>query len=158
MTHRSPAQWMIEPLRKYATFTGRARRAEFWWFWLLGVGITIGVTTIDFALKMRAPGTLVSLVLLSPNIAVNVRRLHDLDRSGWWLLIPTALGVIGAVTLVFSAFALIFNDTGSAEATADALALLAIPAVAVAVNIGFLVWLCQRGTRGDNRFGPDPLV
>jgi uncharacterized membrane protein YhaH (DUF805 family) len=84
---------------KYATFSGRASRSEYW-FWILFAFLVIGAGGIvDEALLpnvesgLLAP--LIALALLLPNIAVAVRRLQDLDRSGWWLLIYfTGIGAI----------------------------------------------------------------
>lgn len=115
---------MFEPLGKYATFRGRARRKEYWlWqlflvllftaltMWLIGtVGpIEPGATPEEVsALLETAPGamlpaTLVALAsigLFLPSLAVSVRRLHDSDKSGWWLLLGlTAIG--GLVLLIF---------------------------------------------------------
>ncbi len=123
----STFDWMIAPLRNYATFTGRARRSEFWWFivfmiivsTLLG-GIDIGI----FGLRWLSSGnpmgplsSLASLALVIPSIAVSVRRLHDLDKSGWWYLLGL-IPLIGALIL--------------------------------------LIWFASSGTAGSNRFGAEP--
>jgi uncharacterized membrane protein YhaH (DUF805 family) len=80
-------------LKNYVTFTGRAPRSEYW-FWALFVFlISIVAVIIDMvAFPWSSPGNgplslILTLGLLLPNIAVGVRRLHDIDRSGWWLLI-----------------------------------------------------------------------
>lgn len=80
-------------LRQYATFTGRARRAEYWWFVLFTVLVSFvaalvdaSLGTVDAATSLGVVGTLASLALLLPSLAVTVRRLHDSDRSGWWVL------------------------------------------------------------------------
>ncbi len=118
---------------KYATFSGRAARSEFWWFVLFIMGMNFILTFVDsflFGTVTTMPGgfeaqtsmpVFSGLFLLAsflPNISVIVRRLHDTDRSGWWywiVLVP----VIGIILLI--------------------------------------VWLATRGTPGENRFGPDPL-
>jgi uncharacterized membrane protein YhaH (DUF805 family) len=85
--------------RNYATFSGRAARSEYW-FWTLfaflvgaAAGIVDGAIFSNLETGLVAP--LTTLVFLLPNIAVSARRLHDLDRTGWWLLIIfTIIGVI----------------------------------------------------------------
>lgn len=76
-------------LRKYVTFSGRASRSEFWWWYLFSilvnwavqiVGTLVGETTII--------SLVVGLILLLPNLAVTVRRYHDSDHSGWWVVCP----------------------------------------------------------------------
>lgn len=78
-------------LKQYATFSGRARRKEYWLFTLVANLIAFGIGFVEGALGM--PGfinVLFSLAVMIPGIAVGVRRLHDTDRSGWWLLVPIA--------------------------------------------------------------------
>lgn len=77
-------------LRKYATFAGRAPRAEYWWFVLFEVLVQSAANIVDHALVETPPGLfgpLVGVVFLLPALAVGARRLHDIDRSGWWLLL-----------------------------------------------------------------------
>ena len=69
-------------LRQYATFTGRASRPEFWWFMLFCVLASIVASAIDARLN-----AVVTIALLLPAIAVTARRLHDIDKSGWWQLV-----------------------------------------------------------------------
>ena len=113
--------YFIKCLKQYADFKGRARRKEFWFFQLFCFLFGIGLLAVLFLVGMKpeaAEGVLnvLGIALLLPSLAVMVRRLHDTDRSGWWLL------------------------------------LYLIPLV----NIALLVFVCLDGTRGDNRFGPDP--
>lgn len=118
---------------KYATFSGRAPRSEYWFFGLFNVLVSIGLLVVFGilgAIFMGDGGFLVGvaiaqviyyiycLAVFIPSIAVTVRRLHDINKSGWWWwiqLIPLA-GVI--VLLVFA---------------------------------------CTKGTDGENAYGPDPL-
>lgn len=95
-------------LGKYATFQGRAPRSEYWWFVLFMVlanwvaGIVDTLTFVDYSLwrygdaHLFTPFTsLVGLALLIPSVAVGVRRFHDMDRTGWWLLLAfTGIGTI----------------------------------------------------------------
>ena len=96
-------------LNKYATFSGRARRSEYWW-WYLFVTIVfvvagildnaIGLTYSDLTIGGRWIATIALIVFLIPNLAVSVRRLHDTGRSGWWLLIGL-IPIIGFVVLLY---------------------------------------------------------
>jgi uncharacterized membrane protein YhaH (DUF805 family) len=102
---------------RYATFAGRARRPEFWWFMLFGIigGVATGlVDMILFGMDGGPVNRLFHLVLLVPALAVGARRLHDTDRSGWWQLL-WLVPVLGWILLI--------------------------------------VFWCQRGTQGANRFG-----
>ncbi len=112
--------------KKYATFSGRARRAEYWYFVLFNViaqfvlafiiGFVIGfaggsMDTINLLCN------LVSLAFVIPGLAVCIRRLHDIGKSGWWVLI-VLIPIIGAIIL--------------------------------------LIFAVQEGNRGANQYGPDP--
>jgi len=77
--------WYMAVLKKYATFSGRARRKEFWMFYLIYLIIVVVLSIIEQVIGI--PGILsgiYTLALLVPTIAVTVRRLHDTGRSGWW--------------------------------------------------------------------------
>ena len=129
-------EWMTLPLKRYAQFSGRSQRKEFWMFFLFVVIVSIIASLIDRVLGFGAvhtvagPGRFVTtsrstgpigglfaLAMLIPGIAVAVRRLHDTDRSGWWLLLSLVPIVGGIIVIVF---------------------------------------YCLDGTTGTNRFGPDP--
>lgn len=84
---------------RYATFTGRARRSEFWWFALFNFLVSIVVGVIDAVIGSPVLGYIVALALLVPSLAVTVRRLHDTGRSGWWILIGL-IPFIGAIVLL----------------------------------------------------------
>ena len=96
-------------LNKYATFSGRARRSEYWW-WYLFVTIVfvvagildraVGLTYSDLTLGGGWIATIAGIVFLVPNLAVAVRRLHDTGRTGWWLLIGL-VPVIGFFVLLY---------------------------------------------------------
>ncbi len=94
--------WYLDVLKNYTGFSGRARRTEFWMFWLINLGIAIVLTIIESILGL--PGVLsglYNLAILLPSIAVGMRRLHDTDRSGWWLLIALVPFVGAIVLLIF---------------------------------------------------------
>lgn len=79
----------------YVTFSGRAARSEFWFWTLFSILANLAAGIVDMVLGIGLVGLVVSLALLLPGLAVSVRRLHDLDRTGWWmLLILTCIGII----------------------------------------------------------------
>ena len=139
-------EWMLLPFKRYAEFTGRSRRKEYWMFVLLSMIIMVPIYALIFAdflpmmlhpetaenfvpgVKMIAGGAILViwlLVALVPGIAVTVRRLHDRDMSGWWYL--------GMLLISW------------------------VPIVGFVASIAFLVVTCLPGTVGPNRFGADPL-
>ena len=93
--------WFIESLKKYAVFGGRSRRAEYWYFFLFSslIGIALGLIEGmlaggDGIAEDTLPNpmdnilsTIYSFAILIPSIAVTTRRLHDVDKSGWWQLL-----------------------------------------------------------------------
>jgi uncharacterized membrane protein YhaH (DUF805 family) len=92
-------EYFIGALKKYADFTGRARRKEYWMFvlfYLIFYVVTIG---IDMALGTTFIAAIFSLGLLLPSLAIGARRLHDTGRSGWWQLIGF-IPLIGAIVLI----------------------------------------------------------
>jgi uncharacterized membrane protein YhaH (DUF805 family) len=97
--------WYIEVLKKYAVFSGRARRREYWMFVLVNVIIAVVLTMIEGILDPDSESsrstlaTLYGLAVLIPSLAVSVRRLHDTGRSGWWLLI-CLIPIIGTIVLL----------------------------------------------------------
>lgn len=98
--------WYLEVLKKYAVFSGRARRKEYWFFVLFNIIISIVLAVIDGVTGSFSPEAgmgllrgIYTLAVLIPGIAVSVRRLHDTERSGWWLLIAL-VPLIGAIVLL----------------------------------------------------------
>lgn len=164
--------WMLLPLKRYAEFSGRSRRKEYWMFFLgvvlfYLVLITLMVLLMGGAMlgalqgadtgggpaagagmmgAMLGGGIIGILILLSwlalliPSIAVGIRRLHDIDRTGWWLMLGYGPSILSTILAMAESveLAAIFN-------------LLSM--------IGFIVLLVFAvlpGTRGPNRYGPDP--
>ena len=89
--------WYFEVMKKYAVFSGRARRKEYWMFFLFNfiIAFALGfiLAFIDVALGAGTTlstlgSTLYSLAVILPGLAVGVRRMHDIGRSGWWVLFP----------------------------------------------------------------------
>jgi len=142
--------YMLMPFRRYAQFSGRSRRKEFWGFALLQaivytiLAVLVLSTSLSMAELMAAEtagpfaiyGVIFSgtgilfavwgLVTLIPSIAVSVRRLHDRNLSGWWYLGMTVASFI--------------------------------PVIGLLASIAFLVVMCLPGTPGANRFGADPKL
>jgi uncharacterized membrane protein YhaH (DUF805 family) len=80
--------WYLMVIKNYAGFKGRARRKEYWMFFLFNMIISIVINIIAAVAKFPLLGTLYSLAVLLPSLAVGVRRMHDLGKSGWFILIP----------------------------------------------------------------------
>lgn len=115
---------------KYATFSGRASRSEYWWFQLLFHAVLLCGSLISMLIAATTWNTAIGLMILViatllPQIALAVRRLHDRNLSGWWYL--------GFVIAWF------------------------IPYLNLLAIIALIVLFAFPGTKGPNRFGPDPL-
>ncbi len=80
--------WYLKVLKQYADFSGRARRSEYWYFTLFNVIIAFVIGFIGGMLGNTVFSNIYSLAVLIPGIAVGVRRMHDVGKSGWFLLIP----------------------------------------------------------------------
>lgn len=103
--------WYIKVLKHYAVFSGRARRKEYWFFVLFNSIVALALLIIDQQAGNYDPesntgllNSIYSLLVLIPSIAVSVRRLHDTDRSGWWLLLLFIPIVGWLVILLFLVF------------------------------------------------------
>src|SRR4051812_49802207 len=92
-------------LKKYADFSGRASRSEFWWFFLAQVIVLVVAGMISDTLSL-----IISLGLLLPGLAVGARRMHDIGKSGWFLLLGF-IPLLGALILIY-----FFVQPSSAEA------------------------------------------
>lgn len=98
--------WYLQVLKKYADFSGRARRKEYWMFVLFNILFTIVAGILDNVLGIAIAGVgygplygLYSLVLIIPGLAVGVRRLHDIGKSGWMMLV-VFIPLVGAIWLI----------------------------------------------------------
>jgi len=126
--------------KKYATLSGRSGRQEYGVF-----------TAVNFLLSLilgSVPilGFIFGLVIIIPGLAVSVRRLHDLNRSGWFLLAPYALLLIGVIALV--------SSEGDSNGLAFIIFLLG-GGVVFAMNIWMLFF---KGSVGDNKFGSEQII
>jgi uncharacterized membrane protein YhaH (DUF805 family) len=93
------AQAISAGFSSYVTFSGRAIRSEYWYWALFTVLGELAAGVIDTILDINAVNPLFALATLLPSIAVGVRRLHDTDRSGWWLLLGL-IPLIGTIILI----------------------------------------------------------
>jgi uncharacterized membrane protein YhaH (DUF805 family) len=91
--------WYVEVLKKYAVFNGRARRKEYWMFTLFSVIISIVLAILDAVIGTKALELIYLILTVLPTLGVTVRRLHDTDRTGWWVLIGL-IPLIGYIVLL----------------------------------------------------------
>ena len=157
----TPVDWAKRPLQKYADFSGRAPRAEFWWYCLGIVVAAIVAMIIESILGLGSVflmyGPITLLLLLGtfiPSLAAQVRRLHDTNRSGLWLLafyVPY-VAMLATMPNPTDPNAVTAPDMGSAALTG----LLGLVVLVLAIVL--LIFLVLPGTKGDNRFGPDPYA
>ncbi len=151
---------------KYGTFSGRARRSEFWYFQLFVFVINM---VFGVFLNRLEPGTrayravsglegIFALVVFLPSLAVSWRRFHDIGKSGAWSLMGTISAVITAAFVVV--LALTYAATGSSVSdgvlASIGLTVIGLFLAVIVVSILMLVWLCREGQAGPNRYGPDP--
>jgi uncharacterized membrane protein YhaH (DUF805 family) len=85
--------------RKYVDFNGRAVRSEYWFFALFQFLVLVALSIVDAVVGTGVLSTLGTLALLLPALAVGARRLHDTDKSAWWLLIGL-IPLVGAIVLI----------------------------------------------------------
>ena len=166
-------EWMLMPLKRYADFSGRSRRMEFWMWvvfqFLIGIAFAIVLLVLGGAAMMSGDPTqlfavggvalilyllylLLALAFFIPNLAVTVRRLHDTNRSGWWIMLfwgPYLLMFLSSFVIGASA------ASGGDGMAGGILGLIAMLALAVG-GITLLVFMFLEGTPGTNRYGPDP--
>ena len=99
-------QWYLQVLRNYAQFNGRSRRSEYWYFTLFNL-IVVAVLALVDVLTVKIVGfglfrLVYTVAVFVPSIAVAIRRMHDTDRSGWWILLAF-VPVIGLLAIFFLA-------------------------------------------------------
>lgn len=138
----------------YANFNGRARRSEYWYFILFNALFSLALTLIDNLLGLNLGtadsgvlNTIYSLAVFIPSLAVSVRRLHDIGKSGWLLLITYGTIILLAVFLILGSFMYSFDSS----------ALIMIFALLIiAVAIWLLIMFCTEGDDFTNKYGPNP--
>jgi uncharacterized membrane protein YhaH (DUF805 family) len=144
--------WYLLALKKYAIFSGRSRRQEYWMFFLFNIIFSIILALLDevLGLKLKSGGInntgvlggIYSLATFLPGLAAAVRRLHDTNRSGLFLLLP-----IVPYILIF---------LGAALGGASNILIIIGGLSVVGLGILMIVWLATEGTSGENQYGPDP--
>lgn len=139
--------WIIEPFRRSFDYSGRSRRMEYWSYALFAFLALALATFVETRLGIRDDRNdplrgLLFLGLCIPGLAVAVRRLHDTNRVGWWVVMPVAPILFLMVAVV------------------GELDFAIVPRIAMVAmllgSIALLALMCVPGTRGPNRFGPDP--
>ena len=158
----SPIDWAMRPLKKYADFSGRAPRAEFWWYSLAICVLAVIAYIIENALSigpllwLYGPLSLVILVgTFIPSLAVQFRRLHDTDRSALWLLalwVPYVPYMYSLVTMMGSVTGGGTPDMGSAGLV------MILGLVILIAAILLIVFFASAGTKGPNKYGDDPYA
>jgi uncharacterized membrane protein YhaH (DUF805 family) len=154
-------------MRRYLDFSGRSSRSEFWLFVLFTVIIFVVAMILDrFVLGSEGPGLLyfiAAIVHLIPGISVSVRRLHDIDRTGLWVLLfwlaPLLVSLVGIILMGGSVLMMMSGDqTGMAAGFATMGAgFLLIAIVDIIIAIIAIVFYVTAGTPGTNTYGPAPV-
>lgn len=167
---------------KYADFTGRARRSEYWWFCLFtllvmllplivvivsAVGIGLDVSEDNYTsfsgwylalILSIIVLMIIALIFLVPSLAVTTRRLHDTGRSGWWIVVSYAFSVISSFLQGFIMDPFLSADAGSLSAASKVS--IAVWGVIYLINLGLsitvFVFTLLDSHRGENKYGPSP--
>tara|TARA_B100001250_G_scaffold362602_1_gene341406 strand:+ start:48 stop:491 length:444 start_codon:yes stop_codon:yes gene_type:complete len=143
-------EWYLKVMKNYIEFNGRARRKEYWMFTLLNTIFLILALTIDYNLNLHYFGitvlsTLYYFATLIPALAVSVRRIHDVGKSGWVLLTPVAPYFISAF-LLFS-----FPQYLGLIWVAGILSIISLIG-----SIWIFVLFCSNSKPGENKYGTNP--
>jgi uncharacterized membrane protein YhaH (DUF805 family) len=132
LVNKSPIEYYIQAFQKYAQFSGRATRAEYWWFYLVTIAVSLLLAILDsvFSIPFGLISIIYGLVSLIPQLAIQVRRLHDVDKSGWLLLLPFAFLLISFLILPIIGF--------------------------IISSIWIFRLYIRDSTPGSNKYGPNP--
>ena len=159
----NPFEYAILPFRRYVDFKGRSSRSEIWWFFLLT--FVIGMIIQIIAIATFDPWSyssfrfidiiswVWSLFLLLPQIAVQVRRLHDINRTGLWLLCWVGLYILAILLMVLGGVLAIEGAYGG-----FAIMLILTIGICLGCFVWQIVWYCLPPVDDNNRFGPNPLL
>lgn len=150
--------YYLDVLKKYAVFSGRASRAEYWYFVLFNVFISLALWLIDSFLfsdivsqiGLGLLGGLYAIGVFIPSLAVAVRRLHDTNRSGWWTLIS----LIPVSGLLISNFLISFSGSLISIFLIPVSGLLILICLISAIVL--IVFLAQDSKPGENKYGKNP--
>lgn len=136
---------------------GRIRRQHFWLGWLICLGAGVVLGWIPFL------GALLSIALIWPNIAITVKRLHDMGHAGWLTIIPWIAGIVAIGGIIATVGMTAIERGGNLESEDPAVIwsmigpALGIVAVVFLVQFGFLLWIGLTDSQpGQNRYGPNP--
>ena len=140
---------------KYATFSGRARRSEFWYFYLFYVLVGSGLSFLSIWIPVaKYLYILFGLGVFLPYTAVTVRRLHDMGKSGWFLL------VFMVVSFLISLLMFLVKDIITPTNGDNSMTVLIVYSISIfiilALAIWLIVWLCRDSQPGENKWGPNP--
>ena len=134
-------QAVASGFRRYFDFRTRSSRSEYWWWTLFSLLAPLAGTALDALLfgESAVLETISSLALLIPGIALGMRRAHDMNQPGWWFLVVFAIWIASLLLYYF-------------RFESGVLILLVL-----AEMLLIIFWFVRPGTRGPNRYGPDPL-
>ena len=143
----------------YLNFNGRARRSEYWYFTLANIIISVLLMIVDKALGLKIGiSNLYSLAVFLPGLAVAVRRLHDIGKSGKLLLLLYVLMIILVVIMVFSSLSLFMSGMSGVSGEMPGIGFFIPLLLILAIAIWMIVLFCTNGDEGTNKYGPDPKV
>lgn len=137
---------------KYATFQGRARRSEYWWFFLFAVVLSIVSSLIWWVLYL-----LVALALLAPALGAGFRRLQDTGRPGWYIVIPFGLSVVTSLFAPTMPDPDLIATTGEIPDMGGTLLFSLLSLVQLVISLVFLWWLTRPSDPETNAYGPPPV-